>query len=437
MKSIPSSMLHFCALAGLVLLLAACSAFSPSQDNALRVVTTPQSVTATTQAHTLEIFSPWDGGSDLDALRALEHLHQEHYPEVDLVARITGNTGGGTGEYLLERLRQQQPPDTFVIHAGKELLDYVHRGELEPITKLFKQEGLDRVLPPLLVEQITIQGEIYTVPVNIHRSNVLWYNPGVFQANHLNPPRTLDEFFDVAQTLKTKGITPLAIGGGFELGHLFESVLLATYGPADYVRLVNGDAAMWSDARLMTAIQLCKQMLQYANADRATQAFYQLSPSLLEGKAGMMIMGDWANGFFKGQGGKSGVDFAWAAAPGTDGSFLWLSDSFGLPKGAPHREGALEFLQTVGSKAGQDAFNPIKGSIPARIDADPSLYDAYSQWSINEFRTNRLAPSIMHGAAAPDSFRSAFSRALIDFSRDFDEQRLAEALRDAAAQLIQ
>ncbi len=45
-----------------------------------------------------------------------------------------------------------------------------------------------------------------------------------------------------------------------------------------------------------------------------------------------------------------------------------LSDSFGLPKNAPNRENVIKWLTLCASQEGQDAFNPIKGSIPARID---------------------------------------------------------------------
>jgi len=140
-------------------------------------------------------------------------------------------------------------------------------------------------------------------------------------------------------------------------------------------------------------------------------------------------MGDWAEGYFLYLGAKPGTDFAWAAAPGTDGTFMWLSDSFGLATGAPHRQAALDWLKVAGSKEGQDAFNPLKGSIPARTDADKSLYDEYAKWSIDQFRMDTLVPSIVHGEAVPNSYRDEFTHALTDFSRDLDEQALLETLR--------
>jgi glucose/mannose transport system substrate-binding protein len=115
----------------------------------------------------------------------------------------------------------------------------------------------------------------------------------------------------------------------------------------------------------------------------------------------MMIMGDWTHGLLKSKG---FTNYQWAPAPGTTGFFVVLSDSFGLPMNAPHRENALNFLRICGSKAGQDAFNPLKGSIPARTDADPAVYDEYQLQAMEDFKNNTLVPSIQHGAAAKQSF---------------------------------
>ena len=380
------------ATPALVVILSTCNSSMSLQNAAQTTPTVPSTVTASNGKETVDLNTAWGPGAEQNALGALEEVFRKRNPNLEIDHNRSGDVGGGgTDEYLAERFRQEQPPDSMVIHAGKESLDYINRGELEPITRIFQEEGLDKVMPPLLLKQLTIKGEIYTVPVNVQRSNVLWYNPKVIQANDLQPPRTIDDFFVVAEKLKSKGISPLAIGGGFELGHLFESVLVATYGPDDYVRLVNGDAALWADTRLMTAIHTFKGMLDNANPDHDTEGWDGAAQRVLDGKAGMTVMGDWTEGKYKDEGAKPNSDFGWVPSPGTDGTFMWLSDSFGLSKGAPHRDATLAFLNTVGSKEGQDAFNPIKGSIPARIDADKSLYDEYLQWSFDQFRTGRAS----------------------------------------------
>ena len=52
------------------------------------------------------------------------------------------------------------------------------------------------------------------------------------------------------------------------------------------------------------------------------------------------------------------TEFGWAPVPGSAGVFQFLSDSFVLPTGAPHRDAAIAWLTVAGSKEGQDAFKP-------------------------------------------------------------------------------
>ena len=128
-------------------------------------------------------------------------------------------------------------------------------------------------------------------------------------------------------------------------------------------------------------------MLGYTNADSSTLSWDAAAQLVVDGEAAFTIMGDWAEGYFVSKDMDPGAgDFGWAPAPGSVGVFQWLSDSFVLPKGAGNREGALAWLRVAGSKAGQDAFNPVKGSIPARSDGDRSLYDAYLQSSMADWR---------------------------------------------------
>jgi glucose/mannose transport system substrate-binding protein len=146
-----------------------------------------------------------------------------------------------------------------------------------------------------------------------------------------------------------------------------------------------------------------------------------------------MISGDWMNGYFKSV---QFTDYKWAPTPGTDGNYLLLSDSFGLPKGVKFRDNAINWLKVCGSKEGQDAFNPIKGSIPARTDADKSKYDEYQLSALEDWKSNTLVPSLQHGAAAKQSFLLDYDLALNDMysSRDVaaTQTQLVKVAGDAA-----
>jgi glucose/mannose transport system substrate-binding protein len=274
------------------------------------------------------------------------------------------------------------------------------------------------------------------VPVNIHRSNVLWYNKDVFADNGLEAPVTFDDFFAAADVLQAAGVDPLALGdnGIWAATHLFENVMLGTLGTDGYLGLWNGDTD-WNGSGVTAALENFAHMMDYVNTDHASLSWDQAAQLVADGDAAMTIMGDWAQGYFTSIDLTANVDYGWAASPGTNGIFMMLSDSFGLPKDAPHRDNAVEWLTVAGSKAGQDAFNPLKGSIPARTDGDRSLYDEYLLSAMDDFASNDITPSLAHGAAASEGWVTAFNDAMTLFVSDLDvgaaQSNMAQACVDA------
>ncbi len=354
----------------------------------------------------LEIFSWWTAGGEAEGLAALLKVFQQRYPNVKVInATVAGGAGVDARAVLATRMQGGNPPGSFQVHAGHELIDtYVVAGQMEPVTFLYQEEGWLDVYPKDLVEILSYNGEIWSVPVNIHRANVLWYNKAIFEQNNLKPPTTMEEFFAVAEQLKAAGITPLALGETWTVVHLFETVLLGTLGPEGYSGLWTGKTD-WKGAKVTEALNNFDRMLNYVNQDYAALSWDQATQLVIDGKAAMNIMGDWAEGYFKAQGWTPGKEFGWAPSPGSAGAFDALSDSFGLPKNAPNRDAVIAWLRVCGSREGQDAFNPIKGSIPARTDADRSLYDAYLQSAMDDFAKDTIVPSLMHGAAVAPSWQ--------------------------------
>ncbi len=383
----------------------------------------------------LEIFSWWTAGGEAEGLNAMFEVFAAEYPNVNIInATVAGGAGVDARAVLATRMQGGQPPDSFQVHAGHELIDtYVVAGQMEPLTWLYEEEGWLDVMPPDLIEILSYNGEIWSVPVNIHRANVLWYNKAVFEEHNLQPPTTWDEFFEVAEALQDAGIVPLALGEAWTQVHLFETVLLGTLGPDAYIGLWTGETN-WNDPKVVKALQTFDRIFDYVNEDYAALSWDQATQLVIDGDAAMNIMGDWAEGYFKSKGLTPGVEFGWAPSPGTSGSFDALSDSFGLPVGAPNRDAAIAWLKVCGSKAGQDAFNPLKGSIPARTDGDRSLYDEYLQSAMDDFGSDVIVPSLMHGAAAAPSWQQSIIDAVGLFVANRDVDAFQEALVEASPQ---
>ena len=388
----------------------------------------------------LEIFSWWTAGGEADGLAALFDLYHTQFPSVDIInATVAGGAGSNAKAVLRTRMLGGNPPDSFQVHAGHELIDtWVVAGKMEPVTFIFRDNGLLSYFPPGLITIISWKGEIYSVPVNIHRSNVLWYNTRIFAANGLTPPRTLADLLTICDTLARRGITPLALGdnGIWASVHLLESVLLGTMGPAKYTGLWTG-ATPWDGADVRRALRTFAALLRYVNTDHAALSWDGAVQYVIDGKCAMTVMGDWAEGYFKARGLTPNKEFGWVPSPGTAGSFIALSDSFGLPRGAPHRDAAVRWLTLAASREGQDAFNPHKGSIPSRIDANPALYDQYQRAAMASYVHDTIVPSVTHGAAASEGWLALIQDAIDTFVRTTDVAQADKALVDAAHQSLQ
>ena len=72
----------------------------------------------------------------------------------------------------------------------------------------------------------------------------------------------------------------------------------------------------------------------------------------------------------------------------------------------------LEWLKVAGSKEGQEAFNPVKGSICARTDCDKSLFGEYLQSAMDDWSSNTVVGSLTHGVVANDSWKTEIDTAL-------------------------
>ena len=411
---------------------------SPLKALAILMVMSQAPFSAKAAENSLEVFSWWTSGGESAALGALFDVYKKRDPGVEIVnATVAGGGGSAARPVLQTRLAGGNPPDTWQSHPGLELLDqYVEPGYCEPITELYKNDDWDKAFPKeLVINLMTKNRQIYAVLAGIHRGNVLWYNTKLLEQNGIKvgDQMTFDQFFAACDKLKSAGISALGVGdsGIWASAQLFENTLLGVIGPKGWTDLFSG-AMQWDDPRVKEAMKLFAKMQDYVNPDHAALSWDQAIKELMEGKVAFSSMGDWADGEFTKANLKEREDFGWVSHPGTAGSFIIVADGFTLAKGAPHKEAAIAWLKSVGSREAQEAFNPLKGSIPARTDVDHSKFDGYHQWSMDSFAKDKPIPSCVHGEAAPAAFQQALNDAVTTFLVDKNIDNFANALVLAA-----
>ena len=417
-----------------VFVLAACQPAAPAEEPVAEEPAAEEPMEEEI-ANEVEVFSWWTGGGEAAGLDAMIKIFNAEYPDIEFLnAAVAGGAGTNARAVLATRLQAGDAPDSWQGHAGQELIGtYVAGGQLEPLNFLYDQEGWLDVMPETLIPLISDGGNIYSVPVNIHRANVLWYNPDVLTENGVEVPATMEAWFAAMETLKDAGVeTPLAMGEQWTALHLFETVLLGSMDTDTYNGLWNGDTD-WAAPEVTAALENFDMILGYTNSDAASLSWQDASQLVVEGDAAFNVMGDWAEGYFRELGKEPMTGYGWAPVPGTGGTFQFLSDSFVLAANAPHRDAAIAWLTVAGSKAGQDAFNPVKGSIPARSDGDKDLYGVYLQSAMDDWANDVVAGSLTHGVVANDSWKTEIDTAMGLFLGTRDVAGFQDALVTSCA----
>ena len=367
----------------------------------------------------IEIVSWWLAPGEAEALQALIQTHGLQHPD----ARIFNSAAASsalTRKIVSERLLARDPPDLLQLNT-RELNQLMTRspGALEELDGTFEALGLRGKVFPEATADVTYDGHVVAMPVNFHRENGLFYNKAIFAAHGLAPPTTVPEFVTACRTLKAAGITPVATAHqGWILMMMLNALAAGTMGTDVFRDYFTGTSDA-GEPKLREAIALFAEVLaSYTNPDAGEPGFNWTNAALTiyNGDAAMFFHGDWARGYFTQIGWRPGVDFGVVVSPGASDLFLYLSDSFAIPRGAANERGARELIATVASPEGQVAFNTLKGSSPIRGDVNRTAFDPLGQTTLRDLETARVR------MVAPNS--PVYDEALVRFIKDRDAEAL-------------
>lgn len=405
----------FCT--GLSLLAAACSS-SASNSNA---AAGGEGGTSTDQ---VLIYSWWIAPGEAESLQALVDVNKVANPD-DSVYNAAIKSGSEAKKELAARMADGDPPDLFQGNAH-DLPAFVkdNPGALEPLDDFLKEKQLDSAILPEILQNVTVDGAVYAMPVNIHRENALLFNKSLFAASGLEAPTTTAEFLSACATLKAAGVTPVATSyQGWILRIMFNSLAMGSMGTATFHDYMAGGAR--DDAAFGAAVDLMTEVLtNYINADAGDAEFgwTQAADAVQSGQAAMFFHGDWAKGYFVQMGWTPGTDFGVVASPGSADMFWYGVDDFSMPKGGPNAAGAWRFLETVASKDGQVAFNKRKGSTPIRSDIPVTQLDSEGQVTFADFKAANYKMLVVG--------KDAWDNAWAQFATDHDKAALMQVYAD-------
>jgi len=374
-------------------------------------------------ARELIIFHWWTAGGEREAADAMFEALHEKYPDIKIVENPVAGGGGVSHRVVLQsRLAAGIPPDTWQTLGGAELKSYVDGGYLEPLDELYKELNYWDVIPKPLANAVTIGGHPYSVPLNMHIQNILYYNKKLFEELGLKPPKSFDELISVLKAIKKAkpNMYPLALGTKekWEAAFVLDSIILEVGGPEYYVKLYKGLIDVKKDPVFREALEKLKELIPYMYPYHASLTWDESCGLLVSGDSAMVIMGTWAIGYFQTRGWNPGVEFGATTFPQVpERILLFHPDTYGLAKNAPHPDACLDWLKVVASPELQIPTDVTQGGLFARLDIDPKNFPDPIRQELQEYVRKHPDKLILdqHGSIAPMSFTQAYWDAIAAF----------------------
>jgi glucose/mannose transport system substrate-binding protein len=385
-------------------------------------------------ADSVEVLHWWTSGGEAAALDVLKKdLESKGISWTDMP--IAGGGGTEAMTVLRARVTSNNPP-TAVQMLGFDILDWAKEGALGNLDEIAAKENWDAVIPKALQQFSKYDGHWIAAPVNVHSTNWMWINKAALDKAGGKAPETWDELIAMLDNFKSQGITAVAAGGqAWQDATIFDAVVLSLGDDFYKKAFIDLDSATLGSDKMKEAFDRMTKLRSYVDDNFSGRDWNLASAMVIENKAGVQFMGDWAKGEFIKAGKKPGQDFVCVRFPGTQGAVTFNSDQFAMFAVSEEQIPAqMQMASAIENPVFQSAFNVVKGSAPARTDVPNTDFDDCGKKAMADLadadKNGRLFGSMAHGHANPAAVKNAIYDVV---TRQFNGELSSE---DAVKELV-
>ncbi|GIP24271.1 extracellular solute-binding protein [Paenibacillus sp. J22TS3] len=239
-------------------------------------------------------------GDDLRAktVRSLIDQFAKDNPNVELDAQAI--PVDGYRQRLSTVAAANELPDVFFVYAGSQSSELHKAGLLQPITELVNKNAdwKNQFLPGAFEPYSFEPNQIYSAPISMSATSILYYNKSLFDKHKVKVPTTWDEMMTAIKVFNENKVTPIALGN--KATWVAQSTILGSLadrvtGTEWFKNAVAQKGAKFTDPEFIKALGYFKQLVdnkafqEGANSIDNTQA----EQYFIQGNAAMMISGAW------------------------------------------------------------------------------------------------------------------------------------------------
>jgi glucose/mannose transport system substrate-binding protein len=358
------------------------------------------------QAMKAEVIHWWTSGGESAAVK----VFADQFTKAGGTWVDTAIAGGANARTAaINRTVGGNPPTAMQFNTGKQFDDLVENDLLTDVDQIAREQKWAAIMPDAIIKATTRNGKIFAVPVNIHGQNWLWMSNAALQKAGAEAPTDWDNVFVALDKLKAAGLIPLAFSGqkNWER-NLFNAVLVGKGGTELWESIYGKrDVKAAASPAFRAVAETYGKLRAYVDPGAPGRNWNDATNLVIQGKAGMQIMGDWAKGEFAAAGLTAGKEFG-CTILSKQGGYVMGGDVFAFPKSKDpaQTKAQMTLAKVMLEPETQILFAQKKGSIPVRLDLDVSSLDLCAQkamkWLADKSQQvpaqEMLSPPAMTGA---------------------------------------
>ena len=264
-----------------------------------------------------------------------------------------------------------ETPDVFIVSPGPNLTDYVSPGVTAPLDSYLEDGWKDTFTSDAVFSQMTYDGQIYAVPLNIAAA-CAFYNTEMFESAGVAVPTNWDEMLDACEKLQAAGYTPISISAGTAWCLSMVAGYLCEMEGMDLAALADGSAS-WTDGKLESAATKLVELSQYFQKTAAGDTNDVATANFYNEEAAILIQGSWAIAQING----SNPDFESKCGvfqfPGVE-RVIAKSDSLAMSSSTKSPEACVALMKYFTDETAQKYTAEVGGKIPVtNVEYDVSV----------------------------------------------------------------
>ncbi len=304
-------------------------------------------------------------------------------------------------------------PDVFITWSGATLAEYARLGKILPLTDSMKANGYQDRFLPAAIQQASVDGDIWAVPVENVAPGVIFYNKALFNRFRLTPPKTIEELYHVVEIFRQQGITPFALANRSawpsSMYYMYFVDRVGGRGAFQDAIARNSDGTPengkgFADQKLIDAWQYVIDLIDRGAFPEDANALDEDAAEgrimLYKEKAAMYLMGTWAIGYVADERPEfmKSLDFFEFPTLGgeSDGMIGTVGDNFySVSSRCERPDLAFELIQyLIDDQAvklrleagrfppltGVELINPLIAKVRDCVEAAPNIQLWYDQW---------------------------------------------------------